>query len=303
VSTPALIIGAGGFLGRQVVAAHPNPVVPPPIDWLSRRADPELFSEALAVVDGSGQIDVMWCAGQGFVGAGAEAMDLETRRFDGFLRALTRSAVRPRTLVLSSTAGAMYAEAVGVADERTPPSPVSHYGRAKLDQERLARAWTGENGRRLVIARMANLYGPGQRLDKPQGLISTIVRATMLRQPVVLYMPLDTIRDYVYVADAGRMLVALLSTEPGTEAEDVKILASHRPVTIGEIVSEAGRIMRRRALVSFGASDWSQQQAAQTVFASMTMPEIDVLARTPLVVGIAAVAHELRTRLRQGQLA
>jgi UDP-glucose 4-epimerase len=99
------------------------------------------------------------------------------------------------------------------------------------------------------------------------------------------------------------MLVALLSTEPGTEAEDVKILASHRPVTIGEIVSEAGRIMRRRALVSFGASDWSQQQAAQTVFASMTMPEIDVLARTPLVVGIAAVAHELRTRLRQGQLA
>jgi len=48
-----------------------------------------------------------------------------------------------------------------------------------------------------MVGRMSNLYGPGQNLKKVQGLISQMCLRVLTRQPLVLYVPLDTIRDYL----------------------------------------------------------------------------------------------------------
>ena len=87
--------------------------------------------------------------------------------------------------------------------EHTEPAPISPYGRAKLRSEEIATAFAVRTSTALLVGRLANLYGPGQNLDKPQGLISQLCRAQLTRQPLSVSVPLDTMRDYLFVDDAA----------------------------------------------------------------------------------------------------
>jgi len=62
-------------------------------------------------------------------------------------------------------------------DERSPLLPLSHYGRAKLEAESLVTEWSQRNEASALIGRIANLYGPGQNISKPQGIIRRSVAA------------------------------------------------------------------------------------------------------------------------------
>jgi UDP-glucose 4-epimerase len=116
---------------------------------------------------------------------------------------------RPLNVILASSAGGIYAGAPEVPlTERSPARPLSAYGEAKLRQEQALAHWAeGRPEVSTLVARIANLYGPGQRADKPQGLISQMSRCLIHRRPVHIYVPLDTVRDFVFVEDAAHALV------------------------------------------------------------------------------------------------
>ena len=83
-----------------------------------------------------------------------------------------------------------------------------------------------------MIGRITNVYGPGQNLGKAQGLISQLGKAYLLRQPISLYVSLDTTRDYIFVDDCARMIIAAVddlrgTRDPGTAV--VKIIGSGVP--------------------------------------------------------------------------
>ena len=110
---------------------------------------------------------------------------------------------------LASSAGGVYAGASGPPfTEHTEPAPISAYGRAKLRSEEIATEFAVRTSTALLVGRLANLYGPGQNLDKPQGLVSQLCLAQLTRQPLTVYVPLDTMRDYLFVDDAAAMAVA-----------------------------------------------------------------------------------------------
>ena len=48
------------------------------------------------------------------------------------------------------------------------------YGHEKLIQEKLFTNLAEQTGSDLLIGRLSNLYGPGQKLTKPQGLIAHV---------------------------------------------------------------------------------------------------------------------------------
>jgi UDP-glucose 4-epimerase len=125
--------------------------------------------------------------------------------------------------------------------------PISHYGSARSRQEDLLRDWCRSTGHDGVIGRITNLYGPGQHLGKAQGLISQICKSYLLRQPVRLYVSLETTRDYLYVDDAGDMVRSLLEgphSGSGGEAI-VRILGSGAGVTLGGVLQVCERVLRR----------------------------------------------------------
>ena len=73
------------------------------------------------------------------------------------------------SILLASSAGGVHAgDLRQPATETSVATPVSEYGRTKLGQEQLLAELTADRPlTSCVVARYSNLYGPGQRLDKP----------------------------------------------------------------------------------------------------------------------------------------
>jgi UDP-glucose 4-epimerase len=309
--TAALIAGAGGMLGRALgreLAGRGQRVVAARVAWGQSRAAADLTAAVRALADRQrpGQWSAYWCAGAGVVATRPADLAGELETFGAFAAAIAQSAadgVGPGAVFVASSAGGAYAGSAGPPfDEATQPRPLAAYGRLKLDQEAMAKEVLG--GRvPLAIGRIANLYGPGQNLAKPQGLISHLCLAHHSGRPLGIYVPLDTRRDYLYVADAAAQVAALadVAAGRGVGAVALKVLASGRSVTIATLLGELRRIGRRPPRVIVASSAAAQQQAVDLRLRSRWGPEIDALADTALPGGIAATMEDIGLRWRRGE--
>ncbi len=209
-------------------------------------------------------------------------------------------------LFLASSAGGVYAGSPGPPfTELSATHPLSAYGEAKLHQEALARAWSQETETAVLIGRIANLFGPGQDIAKAQGLISQLAVAMLTHRPITLYVPLDTMRDYLYAPDCARMIVAALDRMrlDRTAGHTItKIFASGRGTTISAVLAELKRVVRRRPRVSIASSPLAQFQASDLRFRSEVWPEVDGDARTPFPAAVHTLVQDLERRLRRGEL-
>ncbi|GGL28005.1 NAD-dependent epimerase/dehydratase family protein [Phycicoccus endophyticus] len=302
----AWVVGAGGLLGRHVVAALAGSgyaVRTSRVPWPEEDATLAVLEADLLrfVADRAGRPWLLaWCAGAGVVATDGARLESERRVFERFTALLgaERDDDGHGVVLLASSAGGVYAGSAGPPfDEDSVPAPLVPYGHTKLAMETVLSAAVARTGSRAVLARLANVYGPGQRLDKPQGLLSQLCLADATRRPVPVFVALDTIRDYLFVADAARMLVrcaALARHEPaGTGV--VKVLASGRPVTVGHLVAEARRVLHRplRTVLAPGRPG----QVLDLRLASVRWAEVDALAATPLAAGLAATAADVRERV------
>jgi UDP-glucose 4-epimerase len=304
------VIGSGGLVGSHVAAAlaeagHDIGTVSLP--WGDEDAAAEALAAAarrFAEARRGRPWAVAWCAGAGVVASGEDALAAEVRVFRRALAALgeTVHLGEDGVLFLASSAGGLYAGSAGPPfDERTAPQPLVAYGWAKLVMEREAAAFGRATGVRVVLGRLANVYGPGQRLGKPQGLLSQLCLADATGRPLPIHVPMDTIRDYLYAGDAGRMVersIALARREaPGTVV--AKVLASGSPVTVGHLVSEARRVFHRRLrTIPVGGAGGGQVRDLR--LRSRVWPEVDPLASTTLVSGLARTSADVRARVVAG---
>jgi UDP-glucose 4-epimerase len=190
-------------------------------------------------------------------------------------------------------------------DERSVPRPISEYGRTKLEQEQLLESFAASLGVRAAVGRISNLYGPGQDLAKGQGLVSQLCRTHLLGQPLQVYVPFDTIRDYVFAPDCGRMVVRLLdavSVSAPAGSCTLKVLASQQGTTVGSILREFQRVVKRPPRVVQRASPLGALQVPDLRLRSVVLPEVDELARTPLPAGLNATWTDLLGRFGRGAL-
>ncbi len=297
-------------MGSNVVRWVPSAIKPPvQIPW---ETDP---AAALVSVAGwlgdqvqGGPWRVAWCAGAGVVGTSAVELAEETRALKVFLDALNTSCSAANgAIFLASSAGGVHA---GTLDdpvtERSSVAPISAYGRSKVEQERVVRTWSEETGAGAVIGRLSNLYGPGQNMAKPQGLISALVRASLRAEPMTVFVSLDTVRDYLFAADAARRIGAALdrvdagASVGGDRTTVVKLIASGRATTIGQLIAEIHRIRKRRPPVVFGVSDGSRLQPRILRFRSEVWPDLDRERSVTLAEGLAAVVRGQEQALAAG---
>ncbi|MBN8874200.1 MAG: SDR family oxidoreductase [Rhodospirillales bacterium] len=170
-----LVVGATGFIGHRLVQALAREPSLLPVA-ASRRAvpiagieavacdatDPAAMTRALAGID----LAVNCVAGND------AAMVTATRVLCDAAR---RSGLR-RLVHLSSMA--VYGDATGLVDERTPATPpLSGYGAAKQETERLVREWEQDGGRAAIL-RPGCVYGPGS--EQWTGRIARLLRAGRL---------------------------------------------------------------------------------------------------------------------------
>jgi dTDP-glucose 4,6-dehydratase len=103
--------------------------------------------------------------------------------------------------------------ASGRFSEESPLNPSSPYSASKAGGDRLAYSYFKTFGLPVVIARPANNYGPYQY---PEKLIPFFVTRALQDQPLPLYGDGANCRDWLYVDDTVRGILALIEKgEPG----------------------------------------------------------------------------------------
>jgi len=202
-------------------------------------------------------------------------------------------------LALSSSAGAIYAGATDdVITENTPVAPTTAYAHEKLKQENLITSYAlKNNGVAALLARISTLYGPGQTTGKQQGLLAHIARSILRNQSIHIYLPFDTIRDYIAADDAATAIVVTLHVIGGKQGVFSKIIASESPTTIAEIISIFRKISRRRPSVVASASRLSSIYTRRIQFRSIVEPINKHVPRTSLLVGVAQVLAAERSAI------
>jgi UDP-glucose 4-epimerase len=231
IPTPLVaIIGAAGFIGRRLtsaLAAHAEVAtytrersfmqgadLTPPL----RTAD-VVFYLATSINPALGERHPEWAAA-------------DHRRFARLLHelALLES---PPTVVLTSSGGTVYDPSAPLPyTEQSPTRATCLYAAAKLAAE-------GELAERAgvipsVILRLSNIYGPGQRAGKDQGVLAYWLAAAARRETLRVIGDPDSTRDYLYIDDVTACMCLVFEAvmrRPG--------LAASGPLTLN--VGSGGR--------------------------------------------------------------
>jgi UDP-glucose 4-epimerase len=222
--TTSIVTGGAGFIGSHVVdalLARGDSVTV--IDDLStgeaRRVAPEAELRELDIVDLPAlsavfeQVRpgaVFHLAAQASVVASVEdpGRDCEVN-VKGTLNVLEAAARLAAPVVFTSTGGALYGdEAPMPTSEERIPAPLSPYGASKWAAEAYVKTWSLSSGISDAICRLGNVYGPRQSPHGEAGVVAIFSHHLYAGSAPKLYGDGKPTRDYVYVGDVVRALLA-----------------------------------------------------------------------------------------------
>lgn len=294
--TPRRWIIGRGLLGSAVDHARADEAFHVRVDWSSPSSAVASLRTGLDrfLTAGGNDWEIYWSAGRAVTSTPRDIVMSEADVFERFLALVAERSGSMDTagrFFLGSSVGGAYA---GSADppfsESTRPVPLSPYGEAKLRMESALSSMVSGTQHRAFVARVTNLYGPGQDMGKGQGLISVIVEAYVTGRPVSVYVSLDTLRDYIFVDDCARVISAamdrLRSEPPGTVV--TKIVGSMTALSIGAILGEMSRLRRKPVPLTLGQGD-ARGQALDLRVRSGVWQDLDGLVSTTLPAGLGAV--------------
>lgn len=204
----AAVVGANGFVGSALVARLRSRSVP--VARFTR--DVPLVSDlGLLVPEAAEATTLYWLAASvnpAVAEEHPELVEADHDAFTRFLAAAERTPNPPRVALLSS-GGTVYDPATSPPyTEDSPVGPTTAYGRSKVGLEQALLGSQLPGGHKLV-ARVANVYGPGQPARRGQGVIAHWLQAAASGDPLVIIGDPRTVRDYVYIDDVVDLLEIL----------------------------------------------------------------------------------------------
>ena len=133
----------------------------------------------------------------------------------GTVRILEAARRHGAQVVFASTGGAIYGECDGPAPESAPRRPLAPYGTSKLCGEEYLSTWNRLHGTRHVSLRFGNVYGPRQEPHGEAGVVAIFMGLLRGDGTPRIYDDGAQTRDYVYVGDVVRAVVAALGADGG----------------------------------------------------------------------------------------
>jgi UDP-glucose 4-epimerase len=221
-----LVLGGGGFIGSHVVDAllerghrvrvFERPRVPQyrpcdgeTLEWLEGDfQNSAVVSEAVRGVDAIVHL----------VSTTLPKTSNDDPEFDvqsnviGTLR-LLRLAVESgvRKVVFISSGGTVYGVPVAIPIPETHPTePRVSYAIGKLAVEKFLAVFQQQHGLDYAVLRVANPYGPRQRVDIAQGAVAVFLDAALSQRSVDIWGDGSVVRDYVHITDVARAFVLAL---------------------------------------------------------------------------------------------
>ncbi len=224
MTSRAIVTGGAGFIGSHVVDAllakdYEVTVVDDLSSGDARRvaADAELreldiveFDRLLALVEEVKPDAIFHLAAQASVVASVEnpGRDCEVN-VKGTLNVVESAGRVGAPVVFTSTGGALYGDDAPMpTSEQRIPSPLSPYGASKLAGEAYVNTWSLSSGIPHAVCRLGNVYGPRQSPHGEAGVVAIFSNHLYTGKAPKLYGHGKPTRDYVYVGDVVKALMA-----------------------------------------------------------------------------------------------
>ena len=224
-----LVTGGAGFIGSHVVDAlvergdevHVlDNLATGSRDFVSTQAtlhEGDIRADAALAFEKAHPEVCFHLAAQADVGTSVERPDYDADvNVVGTIRVLEAARAHGTQIVFSSTGGAIYGDCDGPATEDSPRRPLSPYGIAKLAGEEYLGGWNRLHGTRHVALRFANVYGPRQAASLEGGVVAIFLERMTAGEPTTIFGDGGQTRDFVYVTDVVRGMLAAVGHDGGT---------------------------------------------------------------------------------------
>lgn len=222
MADPILVLGAGGFIGRQLVrtlAHHGEQVIAASRSHVEfdvanvetlvgELCEPDDFAPLVARSRA-----VVYLASTSTPGSSAarpmEEVTGNLLPLTAMLQALQDCA--DVDLLYLSSGGALYAPAGEcMSSEVMHVRPLSYHGAGKIAAEYFISAWCSQYSRKATIVRPSNVYGPGQSERAGFGIVPTALGKIQRNETLHVWGDGSAVRDYLYIDDLVRFITTIL---------------------------------------------------------------------------------------------
>jgi UDP-glucose 4-epimerase len=224
VTSSAIVTGGAGFIGSHVVdALLADGYAVTVIDDLSAGDPARVAKEAdlremdivdlaalAAVAEQVGPSAIFHLAAQASVVASVQdpGRDCEVN-VKGTLNVAEVAGRCGAPVVFTSTGGALYGDDAPMpTGEDRMPAPLSPYGASKWAAEAYVKTWSLASGIPHAVCRLGNVYGPRQSPHGEAGVVAILSHHLYTGRAPTLFGQGKPTRDYVYVGDVVRALMA-----------------------------------------------------------------------------------------------
>ena len=232
------VVGAGGFIGRHLVSRLESLGYS---TLILGSADSDTIQSNHFWSDNPVEA-IVWLASKitpTIAESDPQLVEMEIAEFSSFLRSAEQGRQK---IIFASSGGTVYSGQDCPFNEESPARGVNAYGRAKVQMEMLANQSLLEN----VNLRIANAYGPGQRIDRGQGVIASWANSVLNEMPIKVFGSLSVSRDFVYIDDVVTAIVNVISAELSEETLNI---GSGKATSLNEILDELEKVSRRRIAI------------------------------------------------------
>ena len=212
----AYVLGGTGFIGRAVSArlreAGRSVVIidikpPSSTGFEFKQLDFGNIADLCAVVE---EYSDVFHFADSSVPATLQIQGISQEKTHAFSALCNLVAKKNCRLFFPSSGGTVYGEPQRLPiDESHPLAPKSVYGEWKKIQEEIILHTHLTTGLVYHIIRIANCYGPGSDINKPQGIIGVALQKILQDQPLTIVGQGKQIRDFVYIDDVASLFEAV----------------------------------------------------------------------------------------------
>ncbi|NTG68847.1 NAD-dependent epimerase/dehydratase family protein [Rhizobium rhizogenes] len=154
-------------------------------------------------------------------------------------------------LIFTSSGGTVYGRLHTIPVPETHElAPLTAYGASKVSAETYIKFYNRLYGLDTRIARVANPYGAGQMVTRPQGVLTTMVHRALSHQTIEIWGDGEVVRDFIHVSDAVSGLLSLADALPNQDlVPPIFNIGSGKGCSINEILVSIERRLEKKLQV------------------------------------------------------
>jgi UDP-glucose 4-epimerase len=223
----SVVVGSNGFIGRKTVLKLEN--LGHKVACITSENRKLLASSSFWAELNPNQ--VVWLASKITPSVAHNNPDLVREELDDFLRFVDALSGISSHVIYASSGGTVYTDTELPFSESSQAAGANEYGKSKLAMEQVLI----NSEIRSTILRISNAYGPGQRLNRGQGVIGTWLSQILDGNPISVFGSLENVRDFVFIDD---VVSAVISGIDHLAKSDVFNIGSGVGLSLSELIQQ-----------------------------------------------------------------